>query len=543
MSDNPPVSPSVSGDLSGLKPGEIFWNNYRVIGIVGKGGVSTVYKAERTDTKQLVAIKVLHASRSKDEELVRRFVRECQTTTRLEHPNAIKIYEWGIDNQERPFMIIEYLNGDTLAKRIQKGNGLNCNKAVEIMEQICSAIAEAHSLGIIHRDLKPENIMLTTHNGLEDFVKVVDFGIAKLEQSDDPASVQQASLTRTGAILGTPLYMSPEQLKGRKADARSDIYALGVIMYEMLTGKPPFASKNTAEIVVGHLNATPQAPTKLRMDLNIPEALSEATMRALNKNPWDRPTTVQEFCNALTKAIDKKEAPAAPVMILQPKAATPTPHGMVIDPGKRVCPRCKTVASGGNFRYCLKCGQHNTNSWLPYHKKSGGASELWLLLRAHRPAIFLVVLGVVLIWAAQSYLAHARVLTGRFEASFDQPLFAGAPGLTPATARKLQLSNLNLLLAETGDSVGGLVISSLGQDRIEGKVISVSPMIVSYELTSSIPAKEGRIDIEMTGTLDKVTRKEDWTARALYTSRKMKPITCVSKMHLQHIADEAEREQ
>ncbi|MBI4533483.1 MAG: serine/threonine protein kinase, partial [Candidatus Melainabacteria bacterium] len=167
MADNEPSAPRISSDPVGLKPGEIFWNNYRVIGIIGKGGVSTVYKAENMQTKQLVAIKVLHAHKTHDEELVRRFVREAQTTSKLDEQHAIHIYEWGIDKSERPFMIMEYLSGETLTKRIQRGNGLNCGKAVEIMEQICSAVTAAHALGIIHRDLKPDNVMLITRDGLE----------------------------------------------------------------------------------------------------------------------------------------------------------------------------------------------------------------------------------------------------------------------------------------------------------------------------------------------------------------------------------------
>src|SRR5271170_3609582 len=181
MTDNQPNRPQVTTDPLGLKPGEIFWNNYRVISVIGKGGVSTVYKAENLQNKQFVAIKLLHAQKTRDEELVRRFIRECQTTTKLDHPHAIHIWEWGIDQTERPFMIIEYLAGETLARRIQKSNGLNFNKALEIMDQVCAAIQEAHSLGIIHRDLKPDNIMLTTHQGVDDWVKVCDFGIAKLE--------------------------------------------------------------------------------------------------------------------------------------------------------------------------------------------------------------------------------------------------------------------------------------------------------------------------------------------------------------------------
>jgi serine/threonine protein kinase len=543
MSDNQPTTPAISGESAGLKPGDIFWNNYRVIGVIGKGGVSTVYKAETVDNKQVVAIKVLHANRSKDEELVRRFVRECQTTTKLEHPHAIKILDWGIDDLERPFMIIEFLNGDTLSKRIQRSNGLHHQKAVEIMEQICSAIAEAHNLGIIHRDLKPENIMLTTHNGLEDWVKVVDFGIAKLETNDnDPASVAQASLTRTGAILGTPLYMSPEQLRGRKADARSDIYALGVIMYEMLTGKPPFTSKNTAEIVVGHLNVIPELPTKIRMDLNIPTALSEATLRALAKNPWERPTTVQEFAGSLHKAIEKPDRPRQkantpppsdpiPEAIIQAQTRTPTPHGMIVDPVKKVCPNCQSISEGANYRYCLKCGQDNTNKWLPYHRRKN--ERVHARTSGLRRIAFLIVLGILSTWAVQSYLAHGTELTGRFEGTFDHPLFS----TDKRSSKQLRISALQMLLSQHGDSVTGLITTKFGQDAVEGKVTQISPMILGYELSSSIQKPTGRLDLELAGTFDKVTKTEDWNYKAFFQGNQQKPLTDVGRLRFRQITD------
>jgi len=345
MDEGQQLKPQSTGDPIGLKPGEVFWNNYRVINIVGRGGVSTVYKAENVQNKEIVAIKVLHTQKVRDEELVRRFVREAQNTMQLEEPHVVKIIEWGIDKLERPFMIMEFLSGETLSKRIERSRGLSFHKAVDIMEQVCSAIAEAHGKGIIHRDLKPENIMLTTAAGREDFVKVFDFGIAKKEPKDENEEGQVA-LTKSGAILGTPQYMSPEQLRGKKADARSDIYALGIIMYEMITGRPPFYSKNTAEIVVGHLNVVPDSPSRVRIDMGIPEQLSDAILRALSKNPWERPTTVQEFRQSLQRAIER----SAPSPVMQetpmPQAisrqsipqSSVMPTQMQGDPVRRVCP-------------------------------------------------------------------------------------------------------------------------------------------------------------------------------------------------------------
>ena len=523
MDDNQP-KPQMIGNPVGLKPGEIFWNNYRVIGIIGRGGVSSVYKAENVETKELVAIKILHSQKLRDEELVRRFVREAQNTVKLENPHVVRIYEWGIDKLERPFIIMEFLSGETLAKRIDRTNGLAYQKAVDIVEQICGAMMEAHAKGIIHRDLKPENIMLIAkEDAPEEWVKVFDFGIAKMEVPEDETVSGQISLTKTGAILGTPQYMSPEQLRGKRADARSDVYALGVIMYEMLTGKPPFASKNTAEIVVGHLNVIPESPSQVRIDLNIPEELSEVVLKALAKNPWERPMTVQEFRNSLVKSIDRSgkhrttdEAQQGYAGSKDKARNAATAKALrEIDPLRKICPKCNTVNSGTSVRFCLKCGQDNQGKWLPcFVKGAFTASEFFAALFS-RNALF-AFFTFILIWEALSFTNMRIDLTGRYRVDLQHRLFSNHPEIAPALAKKLCLSRLDMIMDQRNARIEGFTISSFGQDALEGRVSEVNPLVMSYDIFSILNQPEGELRLNLTGTIDKIFHAKNWKIVATF---------------------------
>ncbi len=274
--------------------GRILSDRYRVVRRLAEGGMGRVYLAEQQlgTASREVAVKVLHASHSRDETLRQRFYRECEVVAHLSHPNTIQFYDFGELEDGRLFIVMEYIAGRSLAS-LSTEAPLPLPRVEHIVRQIVGSLAEAHAAGVVHRDLKPDNILLTTRGGEPDFVKVCDFGIAKRNARSD------ASLTLQGTVVGTPQYMSPEQLTGGEVDARSDIYALGLIVYELLAGTRPFLARTPAEWAAKHTAEEPTSLDQHEATRGLPAEMKRAVMRALAKLPDDRPPTVRAFAAEL----------------------------------------------------------------------------------------------------------------------------------------------------------------------------------------------------------------------------------------------------
>ena len=280
--------------------GQLIGGRFRVTGVLGEGGMGKVYIGEQQmgTTVRKVAIKTLHTHLSKDPSVLARFHRECGTVAQLEHPNTIKFFDFGATNDGTLYIAMEFVAGKPLSEIIAKEGALASERVIKIMRQVCGALDEAHMQGIIHRDLKPENIILTARAGETDFAKVLDFGIAARSESADAQREQK--LTQQGMVLGTPPYMSPEQFTGKALDVRSDIYSLGVMSYEMLTGKLPFEADTPWQWATQHMTAQPtpfevSAPAK-----NIPHGMRDAILKSLTKDREKRQASARDFALALT---------------------------------------------------------------------------------------------------------------------------------------------------------------------------------------------------------------------------------------------------
>ena len=261
--------------------GTVIADRYRIDRLLGEGGMGAVYLAEHTLMRKRVALKLLHADMSHDPEILGRFRREAQAAARISHPNVAAATDFGEAADGSFFLVLEYIEGTSLRKAIDKVERLTHLRALHIVRQVSIALEKAHESGIIHRDLKPDNVMLVTKDGDPDFVKVLDFGIARIE----PHTVKDARalVTKMGTILGTPEYMSPEQAAGETAGPGADIYSVGVMLYEMLSGDIPFDAEDRGQILNMHIQATPP-----RMKGEHPPAIEALVMRLLSKTPADR---------------------------------------------------------------------------------------------------------------------------------------------------------------------------------------------------------------------------------------------------------------
>lgn len=287
--DATPLSRIVDESLIGT----VFVDKYDIQERLGSGGMSTVYKARHMFMDRIVAIKVLKEKTAASQDSLLRFRREAKATAGLNHPGIVGINDFGLAPDGRAFLVMDYLEGESLSEYLQRHERLDLRTLLDYATQICDALQHAHDKNIVHRDLKPSNIMLIRDRDGTIRPKIVDFGLAKI--IDDEQSISM-KITQTGECFGSPLYMSPEQCLGNSTDTRADIYALGCIFFECLTGFPPIIGKNSAETIRGHVN---NRPAPFPVDVEIPQEMKLAVYRALHKERENRPQTARDFKEAL----------------------------------------------------------------------------------------------------------------------------------------------------------------------------------------------------------------------------------------------------
>jgi serine/threonine protein kinase len=292
--------------------GRTIGKHYQILACRGKGGMSTVYKAKDLSMGRFVAIKfLLSEGKTARDQMMLRFQREGRVVGSLDHPNIISVHAFDFTADRQPFLVMDYVEGETLAERIVREGMLPLATSLDIFIQICDGLAQAHEKGILHRDLKPGNIMLISENCGGVTLKILDFGIAKLVENSASTTQQ---LTRTGDVFGSPLYMSPEQGLGKSLTTSSDLYSLGCLMYETLTGVPPFMGKTAVETILKHQTESPATLKEATLGTEFPDKVQSIVSTLLSKEPGDRIQSAQELGMALRSL---KESDMQPNMVIQ----------------------------------------------------------------------------------------------------------------------------------------------------------------------------------------------------------------------------------
>jgi len=334
--------------------GRTLAGRYTITGHIGQGGFAAVYRGVKEDGEPRdVAVKVMNPELAADPRFLRRFRREARAAVRLKHPSSVRVLEYGVDG-DLAFIAMELLAGQDLFAALSRERRLPEVRAIRIVAQICDALEAAHAEGIVHRDLKPENVMLIPDGAADggERVKVLDFGVAKIlhresapaRPTDDPPSSTHSALTRSGTVMGTPAYVSPEQGRAEPIDARSDIYACGVLLYQLVTGRLPFDGETGLAIVMQHVHQKPRPPSEIVLALN--SRLEAIILRALSKSPADRQQSASDLAADLRATLP--ELTSSQNLPLVPRASSEA-GSVVITPGpnRRPMLQLDTPVSGG----------------------------------------------------------------------------------------------------------------------------------------------------------------------------------------------------
>jgi tRNA A-37 threonylcarbamoyl transferase component Bud32 len=282
--------------------GKTIDSKYLVQSVLGEGGMAIVYRAHHLQMERIVVIKVMQGWLTSNKTSVERFEREGKLTAKLNHPNIVAVYDVGSIDGREPYIVMEYIKGEALADRIHNGGPLDYDTTANIIIQICRGLEEAHSSGIIHRDLKPDNVLLQTKSDRPDWVKIVDFGISNMVQG-------AKRLTKTGRMVGTPEYIAPEQLKDKPIDIRTDLYAVGIMIFEMLTGRVPFDGESAESILMKHLLEEPPPMVTIRPELVGDNPFEAVVAKLLKKSPDERYQTAEELRHVMENL--RKNLPAS----------------------------------------------------------------------------------------------------------------------------------------------------------------------------------------------------------------------------------------
>lgn len=301
---------------------DILDGQFKILEKIGSGGMGAVYKALQPEMNRMVAVKVLHKKLIGRKDAASRFRREARALSHLTHPNTVRVLMYGELDDGSMYIVMEFLEGKNLHQLVRANGPLRLERAIFILVQACGALEEAHRAGMIHRDLKPENIFVCRQGGINDFAKVLDFGLAKVTQKElRPGSIM---LTQEGMVFGTPEFMAPEQAQGKSLTPASDVYSLAIILYEAITGKLPFEGKNPMDFLQMHVTEPPIRLNDRDVHLEFPQELENVIERALSKDPEKRYASALEFGDALMAAVPIPSISRMPSVARVPEGARTT---------------------------------------------------------------------------------------------------------------------------------------------------------------------------------------------------------------------------